>query len=51
MVKNEKFLFPSEREYPEDFKNHPIFVTSAFIVGVMAWEHGNIFFGHPVVGS
>ena len=42
MVKNEKFQCPSERGGPEDFKNHPTFVSSAFFGGVMAsqtWEH------------
>ena len=49
MVKNEKFQCPSERGGPEDFKNHPTFVSSAFLGGVMAsqtWEH---FFGTPCI--
>ena len=42
MVKNEKFQCPSERGGPEDFKNHPTFVSSAIFGGAMAsktWEH------------
>ena len=42
MVKNEKFQCPSERGGPEDFKNHPTFVPSAILGGVMAsqtWGH------------
>ena len=49
MVKNEKFQFPSERGGPEDFKNHPTFVPSAILGGVMAsqtWKH--FLGGHPV---
>ena len=47
MVKNEKFQFPSEREFPEEFKNHPTFVTRAFMVGVMASERWEHFFWTP----
>ena len=42
MVKNENFQCPSEREGPEDFKNHPTFDPSVIFGGVMAsqtWEH------------
>ena len=49
MVKNEKFQCPSERGGPENFKNHPTFVPSAILGGVMAsqtWE--TLFLGHPV---
>ena len=47
MVKNEKFQCPSERGAPEDFKNHPTFVSSAIFWGAMASQNGNIFFGTP----
>ena len=47
MVKDEKFQCPSERGGPEDFKNHPTFVSIDIFGGVIAsqtWEH---FFGTP----
>ena len=45
MVKNEKFQCPSERGGPEDFKNHPTFVPSAILGGVMASQTWELFFG------
>ena len=49
MVENEKFQCPSERGGPEDFKNHPTFVSKAIFGGVMASQNMvNFFLGHPV---
>ena len=49
MVKNEKFLHPSETGGPEDFKNHTTSVPSAIFGGVMASQNMvNFFLGHPV---
>ena len=47
MVKDEKLQCASERGGPEDFKNHPTFVSIDIFGGVIAsqtWEH---FFGTP----
>ena len=47
MVKNE--YFPSERQFPEDLKNHPTFVTLVPFIGKL-WplKHENLFLRHPV---
>ena len=35
-VEIEKFQCQSERELPEDFETHPIFIPSAILEGVMS---------------
>ena len=48
--KNEEFLCPSERKFPELFKTHPTFVYSPLLVPSMACQtQRGVFFETPCI--